>query len=89
MSETLPWKRSALRQGGSTYANIIIGVLCSSVDNIPFTYAVLTMNPLMDLNQWLLITLTVGTGGSLLSIGSAAGVAVIGVRCDVCLSWRI
>ena len=42
-------------------------------------YAVLKMDPTMTLDQWLLITLTTGTGGSLLSVGSAAGVAVMGV----------
>jgi Na+/H+ antiporter NhaD/arsenite permease-like protein len=36
------------------------------------------MNPEMDLTQWLLVTLTAGVGGSLLSIGSAAGVALMG-----------
>jgi Na+/H+ antiporter NhaD/arsenite permease-like protein len=41
-------------------------------------FAVLTMNPAMDLTQWLLVTLTAGVGGSLLSIGSAAGVALMG-----------
>lgn len=65
---------------GSTYANIMVGVLSALVDNIPLMYAVIQMNPIMDVNQWLLITLTAGTGGSLLSIGSAAGVAVMGVR---------
>jgi Na+/H+ antiporter NhaD/arsenite permease-like protein len=32
----------------------------------------------MDLTQWLLVTMTAGVGGSLLSIGSAAGVALMG-----------
>jgi Na+/H+ antiporter NhaD/arsenite permease-like protein len=41
-------------------------------------FAVLTMNPDMDATQWLLVTLTAGVGGSLLSIGSAAGVALMG-----------
>jgi Na+/H+ antiporter NhaD/arsenite permease-like protein len=36
------------------------------------------MEPQMDLQQWLLVTLTAGTGGSLLSVGSAAGVALMG-----------
>ena len=36
------------------------------------------MNPAMNNYQWLLITLSAGLGGSLLSIGSAAGVAVMG-----------
>jgi len=48
------------------------------VDNIPVMVAVLQMNPDMDVAQWLLVTLTAGVGGSLLSIGSAAGVALMG-----------
>jgi Na+/H+ antiporter NhaD/arsenite permease-like protein len=64
---------------GATWANIIIGVLSAVVDNIPLMFAVLTMDPQMAEGQWLLITLTAGTGGSLLSIGSAAGVALMGL----------
>jgi Na+/H+ antiporter NhaD/arsenite permease-like protein len=63
---------------GPTYANVIIGVLSAIVDNIPLMFAVLTMDPAMSDGQWLLITLTCGTGGSMLSIGSAAGVALMG-----------
>lgn len=63
---------------GPTPANVIIGVLSAIVDNIPLMFAVLTMDPAMSDGQWLLITLTAGTGGSLLSIGSAAGVALMG-----------
>jgi NhaD family Na+/H+ antiporter len=59
-------------------ANILVGLLSAIVDNIPVMFAVLTMNPTMDLTQWLLVTLTAGVGGSLLSIGSAAGVALMG-----------
>lgn len=61
-----------------TYANIAIGVISAIVDNIPVMFAVLKMHPDMSLGQWLLVTLTAGVGGSLLSIGSAAGVAVMG-----------
>jgi len=61
-----------------TYANIAVGVLSAIVDNIPVVFAVLSMNPAMDLQQWLLVTMTAGVGGSLLSIGSAAGVALMG-----------
>ncbi|MGV7221537.1 MAG: sodium:proton antiporter NhaD [Nitrospinales bacterium] len=64
---------------GPTWSNILVGILSAIVDNIPVMYAVLKMDPAMGLDQWLLITLTTGTGGSLLSIGSAAGVAVMGV----------
>jgi NhaD family Na+/H+ antiporter len=63
---------------GATNANIGVGVLSAIVDNIPVMFAVLTMNPDMPLGQWLLVTLTAGVGGSLLSIGSAAGVALMG-----------
>ena len=63
---------------GATTANIAIGVLSAIVDNIPLMFAVLTMNPAMSEGHWLLVTLTAGVGGSLLSIGSAAGVALMG-----------
>lgn len=63
---------------GATEANVALGVLSAIVDNIPVMFAVLTMEPDMGLYQWLLITLTTGVGGSLLSIGSAAGVALMG-----------
>jgi NhaD family Na+/H+ antiporter len=66
-------------QFGPTIANITIGVLSAIVDNIPLMFAVLTMDPAMSHGQWLLITLTAGTGGSLLAIGSAAGVALMGI----------
>lgn len=64
---------------GFTSANVILGVVSAVVDNIPVMFAVLGMSPEMGLEQWLLITLTCGVGGSLLSIGSAAGVALMGV----------
>ena len=63
---------------GPTWANVLVGVMSAIVDNIPVMFAVLTMNPDMHLGQWLLVTLTAGVGGSLLSIGSAAGVALMG-----------
>ena len=63
---------------GATVANSLVGVLSAVVDNIPVMFAVLTMDPPMPVGQWLLVTLTAGTGGSLLSIGSAAGVALMG-----------
>lgn len=65
-------------QWGATWANTVVGVLSSIVDNIPIMAAVIQMNPQMPDGQWLLVTLTAGVGGSLLSIGSAAGVALMG-----------
>ena len=63
---------------GATNANIALGLISAVVDNIPVMFAVLTMQPEMSHGHWLLITLTAGVGGSLLSIGSAAGVALMG-----------
>ncbi len=63
---------------GATTANVLVGFMSAIVDNIPVMYAVLTMHPEMPELQWLLVTLTAGVGGSMLSIGSAAGVALMG-----------
>lgn len=63
---------------GPTRANILVGLISAVLDNIPMMVAVLQMNPDMSVGQWLLVTLTAGVGGSLLSIGSAAGVALMG-----------
>jgi Na+/H+ antiporter NhaD/arsenite permease-like protein len=63
---------------GPTISNVFVGVASALVDNIPVMFAVLAMEPDMSQGQWLLVTLTAGVGGSMLSIGSAAGVAVMG-----------
>lgn len=62
----------------ATTANVLLGIVSAVIDNIPVMFAVLSMDPVMSHGQWLLITLTAGVGGSLLSIGSAAGVALMG-----------
>lgn len=74
---------------GPFWANVGIGVLSAVIDNVPVMFAVLGMDPKMDPSgvlhspgsdyQWLLVTLTAGVGGSLLSVGSAAGVALMGI----------
>jgi len=63
---------------GPTRANVAVGVVSAIVDNIPVMFSVIEMNPAMGDAQWLLVTLTTGVGGSLLSVGSAAGVALMG-----------
>lgn len=63
---------------GHDITNITLGALSALIDNIPLMFAVLRMDPDMPEFQWELITLTLGVGGSLLSIGSAAGVALMG-----------
>jgi Na+/H+ antiporter NhaD/arsenite permease-like protein len=64
---------------GPTVANIAIGLLGAAFDNIPLMFAVLTMNPDMSSGQWMLVTLSTGVGGSVVSIGTAAGVALMGL----------
>lgn len=63
---------------GAVTTNIILGVVSAIIDNIPVMFAVINMHPEMSHGNWLLITLTAGVGGSMLSIGSAAGVALMG-----------
>lgn len=63
---------------GMTQANILVGILSAFIDNIPVMFSVLAMEPDMPQAQWLLVTLSAGVGGSMLSIGSAAGVALMG-----------
>lgn len=61
-----------------TMVNIGVGFLSAIVDNVPVMSAVLKANPNIDQAQWMLVTMTAGIGGSLISFGSAAGVGVMG-----------
>jgi Na+/H+ antiporter NhaD/arsenite permease-like protein len=61
-----------------TAANVLVGVASALIDNVPVMFAVLSMEPPMSRGEWLLVTLAAGVGGSLLSFGSAAGVALMG-----------
>lgn len=63
---------------GPTLANILVGIFSAFIDNGTIMFAVLTMHPDISQGQWLLVTLTAGVGGSLLAIGSAAGVGLMG-----------
>ena len=66
---------------GATVVNIGVGFLSAVVDNVPVMSAVLKADPNMGANaqsQWMLVTMTAGIGGSLISFGSAAGVGVMG-----------
>jgi len=68
---------------GPTTANIGVGFLSAIVDNVPVMSAVLKADPNMGVGlderaQWMLVTMTAGIGGSLISFGSAAGVGVMG-----------
>jgi len=63
---------------GDTPANIAVGFISAIVDNVPVMSAILKADPNMGIDQWMLVTLTAGIGGSLISFGSAAGVGVMG-----------
>ncbi|TCS35197.1 sodium:proton antiporter NhaD [Reinekea marinisedimentorum] len=65
-------------QFNPTYVNIGVGFLSAIVDNVPVMSAVIKSSPDLPLAQWMLVTLTAGIGGSLISFGSAAGVGVMG-----------
>lgn len=60
-------------------ANILIGLSSACIDNGTLMFAVLSMRPDIPQGQWLLLTLTLGVGGSLLAIGSAPGIALLGL----------
>ncbi len=59
--------------------NVLLGVISSILDNVPLTAMAIKMLDTTDANLWILLALTVGTGGSLLVIGSAAGVVAMGM----------
>lgn len=59
----------------------LLGVLSSVIDNVPLVAASMGMyNAPMDASVWHLIAYAAGTGGSMLIIGSAAGVAAMGME---------
>ncbi|WP_017365179.1 sodium:proton antiporter NhaD [Methylococcus capsulatus] len=66
-------------QHSATLANVLIGLSSAFVDNGTLMFAVLSMRPELPEGQWLLVTLTLGVGGSLLAIGSAPGIALLGM----------
>ena len=63
---------------GSSTANVAVGFISAIIDNVPVMSAILKASPEMGVDQWMLVTLTAGIGGSLISFGSAAGVGVMG-----------
>ncbi|MEZ5314855.1 MAG: sodium:proton antiporter NhaD [Chlamydiales bacterium] len=69
---------------GQNYVAILIGLISSIVDNVPLVAATIGMYDItafpIDSQLWLLIAYAAGTGGSILIIGSAAGVAFMGME---------
>ncbi len=62
----------------------LIGIFSAIIDNVPLVAATMGMYPMdqfpMDSKLWLFIAYSAGTGGSMLVIGSAAGVAAMGME---------
>lgn len=56
------------------YANYLMGAFSALIDNVPLTAALLKSEPTLPTAEWLGLTYSVGVGGSLLAIGSAAGI---------------
>ena len=60
---------------------VLLGIISSIIDNVPLVAATIAMYDFpMDDAVWHLIAYCSGTGGSILIIGSAAGVAVMGME---------
>jgi Na+/H+ antiporter NhaD/arsenite permease-like protein len=68
----------------TTYTAILMGVFSAIIDNVPLVAAGIKMFDLSAIPQdhffWHLLAFTTGTGGSMLIIGSAAGVAAMGME---------
>ncbi|MDY0206597.1 MAG: sodium:proton antiporter NhaD [Pseudomonas sp.] len=58
-------------------ANYSVGLFSALIDNVPLTAALLKSGIDMSEGEWLTLTYSVGVGGSLLAIGSAAGVVAM------------
>ena len=58
-------------------ANYVMGATSALIDNVPLTAALLKANIGMSVSEWMLLTYAVGVGGSLLIIGSAAGIVTM------------
>ncbi len=68
----------------------LLGVVSSFVDNVPLTAAVIDMLPEgIHYQYWVLLAITAGTGGSILIIGSAAGVAAMGQEPSLSFSYYL
>jgi len=74
----LEYVHSLYNSIGATTSNVLVGFISAIIDNVPVMSAILKSSPQMGDDQWLLVTMTAGIGGSLISFGSAAGVGVMG-----------
>jgi len=59
------------------FASYLMGLLSAAIDNVPLTAALLKAGIEMSKPEWMVLTYSVGVGGSLLIIGSSAGVVAM------------
>lgn len=91
---TLPSLATWLDQsvGNMDVVVIITGILSAIVDNVPLVAAAIGMYPLADIPTdsrfWEMLAFCAGTGGSMLIIGSAAGVAAMGLE-KITFGWYV
>jgi Na+/H+ antiporter NhaD/arsenite permease-like protein len=65
--------------GQLVFGSILLGAFSAVFDNIPLTAAAIDIMQTTDFRLWVLLAICVGTGGSMLVIGSAAGVVAMGM----------
>lgn len=65
------------KHGSPMVANYALGIVSAIFDNVPLTSALLKSGIDMSTNDWLTLTFSVGVGGAMLAIGSAAGVVAM------------
>ncbi|MCA9397212.1 sodium:proton antiporter NhaD [candidate division WWE3 bacterium] len=61
------------------FGNIGMGAISAILDNVPLTAIAIEVLHVSNSSLWVLLALAVGTGGSLLIVGSAAGVVAMGM----------
>ncbi|GAB3042844.1 sodium:proton antiporter NhaD [Spirosoma pulveris] len=78
--------------GNADVIVLLIGVVSAVVDNVPIVAAAMGMYDMQsypaDAKLWTFLAYCAGTGGSLLVIGSAAGVAVMGME-KLAFGWYL
>ena len=88
LSALARWLETAV--GNTTVIVLLIGLFSAVIDNVPLVAASMGMYPLgsfpMDHFLWQFLAYCAGTGGSILVIGSAAGVAAMGME-KITFGW--
>lgn len=74
---TLDMLTQAYTMFNPNISNFVTGMGSALIDNVPLTAALLKADPVLSTPEWLGLTYSVGVGGSLLVIGSAAGIVAM------------